>query len=222
MMTISVSAWNQLQPEQAPSAVFVPALRAFIGSGEHVQLTNPVVYGTMQFKYCKVLKALPDSLQLQVQLLQIGTHLEPLALDQINPPPGRAYLEYPRELVLSNLVCNITISTVESEIFVFSVRAIESSQLGIAAGMSNAFCVRYKWEATSNSLSSVGDLLLSFPIGRDSFSKRVWSLVCRCHDAMAIALNRGALNQNNSSTQILPCTEEEWLYLKRRLSGVEV
>jgi hypothetical protein len=220
MTVVSVSTWERLTPEHAPSAVFAPPVCAMLTTGEFLQLKNPILFANLEFLFCKVLKASSQPCQLQVQLILLAAHLGSVITDQINHPSGRAYMEYPKEVVLTNFVATLDVEQVKSEIFLLTANDIESSMMGVAVGMSNSYCIRFKWDGVTNALSSVGDSIKAFPSGRDTFSKRAWCFVSRCHDAISRALNRGALNQNLTATHVIPCSEEDWEYLKRRMIGV--
>jgi hypothetical protein len=222
MTLVSLASWESLTPDEATTAVLVPSLGAFITNGECVMMKSPVYYSNMEYCYCRVLRAHPNTHELQVQLMLPAMNLKSTEQEGLFPPVQRAYIDYPHEIVFTNLIAEINPATVCSEVFVMTVDDVESTLMANALGMSNAFCVRYNWNVNTNSLMPIGGLFVTFPSGRDSYSKRAWCLVQRCHCAITTALNRGSLNQNLSFSQFIPCSYEEWQYLKRRMSPVTV
>ena len=65
------------------------------------------------------------------------------------PPNRRQYVDYPRHVVLSNIVKWFPGTAILSEAFVFSANDLDDGTGAYAVGMENAFHGCYKWEKDS-------------------------------------------------------------------------
>jgi hypothetical protein len=222
-------SWVFLQTARTPQAVFVPQLSACLFTGEHIMLSQPFQLANGAQGCVGRVLSISDSsflLQLYVSASYANGHILP-RLSRLRAPVTHPYYEYPEEVIPTNLVRSYHVSRILSEAFVFSTTDVEERFPALCVGMSNAFCVRFRWTSdTSLLLSLLLDIeypFKSFPVApSNSYGRLCWARILQ----LAISLQRlfSVINSTQSPTRSIKFIYDptDWEYLKRRLSPISI
>jgi hypothetical protein len=141
------------------------------------------------------------------------------------PPDRRQYVEYPTQVVVSNVVKWFYGATILSEAFLFTENDINNGTGAYAVGMENSFHARYKWQKDESIFDPIGPgeaALQSFPYD-DCYSRRNWDLLVRVSTLITRELTRSFIAQHTSKNIALFLTKAEFQYLKfRMMPDIEV
>jgi len=223
--------WKSCIPAAATDVVYVDGVGATFMTGEHVILTvSPVINSRQQSQIVGQIlrvrrshvKGRPKK-EIQVLFYPEESSL-PTLPTRLSPPDSREFVEYPAEVVRTNLVGWVDTGSIVSEAFVFLESSIDSnfqSPFGVSVGMTNAFCLRYRWNSSTSCFSCVG-AHHPFPKNNGtSYSQSRWRLVSDISLHVQRSLWTVSLNQRNSKSFGLSADDSDWAYLKTRLAPIK-
>jgi hypothetical protein len=102
MVVVRELPWEDINRlDYPPTAIFVPLLQSFVGTGERMEFQEPIMHDNMTFPFGRIVGgASVDTFKVQLlcranQIRGVG----PIAI-----PVDRTYLVYPTELIETNLV----------------------------------------------------------------------------------------------------------------------
>jgi hypothetical protein len=204
--------------------------QSFLNCGEFIVLREPLAVDsavdgdavTLHAKVGQILRIRPigEDTQRRILLVLIFFASEfptRFIREGAVPPDRRQYVDYPRHVVLSNIVKWFPGTAILSEAFVFSANDLDDGTGAYAVGMENAFHARFKWEKDAPTYHPiVPETLLSFPYD-DCYSRRNWDLLVRVSTLIHRELTRSFIAQHTSKNIHLFLTKAEFAYLKDRL-----
>jgi hypothetical protein len=228
---------DELVPFPPSCCVGIPGREhSFLHCGEYAVLSEQLeidadVEGgpvTLHAKVGRILRitTIGDSQRILLGLLFFASDFPtPMIRDGGAPPDRRQYVEYPKQVVLSNTVKWIPGATILGEAFVFTAHEVNKGTGSHAVGMENAFHARFQWEKKDLEESNF------HPIGPeatlesydDSYSRRNWDLLVRVSTLINRELARSSIAQHSSKNIALYLTKAEFQYLKfRMMPDIEV
>jgi hypothetical protein len=229
---------EELVPLPASCCVEIPGRdHSFLHCGEFIVLRESLemdaaVDGeevTLNAKVGQILRITPsigDSRRVLLSLLFLAADFPtPRIREPAAPPDRRQYVEYPTNVVVSNVVKWFPGAALLSEAFVFTENALNDGTGAYSIGMENAFHACYKWvkdESLFYPIIGPDAALAPFPF-QDCYSRRSWDLLVRVATLINRELTRSSIAQHTSKNIALFLTSSEFQYLKLRLApDVEV
>jgi hypothetical protein len=227
-------AWAQLEKHHPRSFVEIQGRREhYLATGEFVCLRNPVSFRakagpdsaevTLQSTVARILSVQTDSernVRVQLNLLLGATAFSQFPLSPVQPPPLRTYIQFPPELVWTNLTVLVDAREVVSEAFVFRHRHILFNDAGICVGMENAFFVRIRWKRDPWEWSGIPAPELSsfepFPF-HDCYSRRSWEVLLKLARLISFEMSKSSIAQRSTQNKKVDFTQAMWDYLRYRL-----
>jgi hypothetical protein len=219
-----------LLPSQPSCCVGIPGReQSFLNCGEFIVLREPLAVDSdvdgdavsLRAKVGRILRIRPIGDTHRRILLVLIFFASEFPTRMIRegavPPNRRQYVDYPRHVVLSNIVKWFPGTAILSEAFVFSANDLDDGTGAYAVGMENAFHARFKWEKDAPIYHPiVPETLLSFPYD-DCYSRRNWDLLVRVSTLINRELTRSFIAQHTSKNIHLFLTKAEFAYLKDRM-----
>jgi hypothetical protein len=213
--------WTDLEPPNTPQCFYMPAVKALLATGEHVKLKEAFWFpngGSGMFG--QIIRIADNKVLLQLyadSAFANGTSLPHLP-HSLRSPKKRTYVGYPEEVVRTNFVRWYLPSKIEDGAFIFLPRQIEGGYPGLSVGMSNARCIRYKWNSTDDNVSLLTEEFHSFPLRPNNcFSKVGWQFLSKITRHLQCSLGKTRIGDSPSSSFKIDITECEWAYLQYRL-----
>ena len=228
-------AWAEVNRQQPRSFLEINGRREhYVATGEFVCLRRPVYFTAKRGPNCE-----PEMLQSTVaRVLTVESHSEKEAevwlnllivadvfpsfpLAPVAPPNQRTYLQFPPEIMWTNVAVKLDASEVISEAFVFRLRHILFNDAGMCFGMDNAFFARLRWDRNIWEWSGIPDVAVSgfepFPF-MDCYTRRQWENLLRIARLISFEMARSSIAQSTrQSTKKVHCTKTMWDYLRYRL-----
>jgi hypothetical protein len=205
----------------------------YVATGEFVCLRRPVYFTAKRGPNCE-----PEMLQSTVaRVLTVQSHSEKevdvwlnllIAADSfpsyplapVGPPNQRTYIQFPPEIIWTNVAVKLDASEVISEAFVFRLRHILFNDAGMCYGMENAFFARLRWNRNSWEWSGIPDVAVSgfepFPF-MDCYTRRQWENLLRIARLISFEMARSSISQSTRQSKKVHCTKSMWDYLRYRL-----
>jgi len=210
------------------------AEKAFLGSGDHVLMKNPVeilrrgelflarrhativdvTHDATSGKYMALLNWLiPTSTLCQYTHSRID--------DIIQEDAERSFVEYPPELVHSNLATWINCDEVQEITFAVDKSTIDKGTYAHCLGMSNIFVVARRYESGANKVVKAENCP-DFPSFPDHFSagRRAMETVEKIQKAIRKNIGRTSSSQRLSYAESIPLTSCEWNWFSEKLAGI--
>jgi hypothetical protein len=226
--------WADLWPVQPRTFVEVHNRRdAFLTSGEFFCLQDSVpilldatAHGqiVVQSTVARILCVESNPSTVVANLLVLASEFPHFPLPPSTPPNDRTYLEFPTELVWTDVVHRIPASQVQSEAFVFVESWIRTGEGGMCVGMTNGFFVRRRLSLFWDRFEEVPSHTISgfhpFP-HYDSYSKRAWDNLIRLSRHISYELGRASISQGTRSNKLLDYSLSDWKYLRYRLATAD-
>jgi hypothetical protein len=204
----------------------------YLATGEFVCLRNPVILTlqpcpesevTLQVSVGRILNVITVSetnVEVWINLLAAATDFPRFPLSPIQPPLTRTYIQFPPELVWTNLTVRLDAKEVLSEAFVFRHRHILFNDAGICVGMENAFFVRVRFQREPWQWSGIPGPELSrfepFPF-RDCYSRRSWEVLLNLTRLISFEMAKSSIMQRSTQNKKVHFTKTMWDYLRYRL-----
>jgi hypothetical protein len=187
--------WAQLEKQHPRSFLeIVGRPEHYLATGEFVCLRHPVYICakvgpdgdevTLQSTVARILTVqshTETNVDVWLNLLIPAIDFPQFPLSPVQAPPSRTYMQFPPELIWTNLTVRLDAREVLSEAFVFRHRHILFNDAGICVGMENAFFVRLRWQRDPWQWSGIpvpGDFWLwAIPIPRLLFQAFLGGLI---------------------------------------------
>jgi hypothetical protein len=126
MVVVRELPWEEIKRlhDPPPTAIFVPLLHSYVGTGERMEFQEPIMHHNKTFMFGRIVaSASVDTFKVQLlcranQVRGVG----PIAI-----PVDKTYLVYPPELIVTNLVADVPVVSIAGEILVFSVSSPTSA-----------------------------------------------------------------------------------------------
>jgi hypothetical protein len=165
--------------------------QSFLHCGEFIVLRESLemdaaVYGeevTLNAKVGQILRittSIGDSRRVLLSLLFLASDFPtPRIRERAAPPDRRQYVEYPTNVVVSNVVKWFPGAALLSKAFVFTENALNKGTGAYSIGMENAFHACYRWEKDESLFYPIigpDAALASFPF-EDCYLRRSWDLL---------------------------------------------
>jgi hypothetical protein len=129
-------------------------------------------------------------------------------------------MQFPPELIWTNLTVRLDAREVLSEAFVFRHRHILFNDARICVGMENAFFVRLRWQRDPWQWSGIPLPGISgfepFPF-RDCYSRRSWEVLLNLTRLISFEMSKSSIAQRSTQNKKLAFTKTMWDYLQYRL-----
>jgi hypothetical protein len=227
-------AWPDVNRHRPRSFLEINGRREhYVATGEFVCLRRPVYFTAKRGPNCE-----PEMLQSTVaRVLTVQSHSEKevdvwlnllIAADSfpsyplapVGPPNQRTYIQFPPEIIWTNVAVKLDASEVISEAFVFRLRHILFNDAGMCYGMENAFFARLRWNRNSWEWSGIPDVAVSgfepFPF-MDCYTRRQWENLLRIARLISFEMARSSISQSTRQSKKVHCTKSMWDYLRYRL-----
>jgi hypothetical protein len=158
---------------------------------------------TLQATVGRILNVIPHSetkVDVWINLLAAASGFPRFPLSPVQPPLTRTYIQFPPELVWTNLTVRLDAKEVLSEAFVFRHRHILFNDAGICVGMENTFLVWARFRLEPWQWSAIPGPELSgfepFPF-RDCYSRRSWEVLLNLTRLISFEMAKSSIMQHS-------------------------
>jgi hypothetical protein len=216
-----------------PCAIYVMPMTTFLCSGENVILKDEhslLPECKASTKIGRILKSTDFTSSSTGAMVQIQWFVFLHDLDllppspELRPPPKRTYIKFPpNEIVLTNFVSWVPVTSIFSEVFIVLPQSIADASFSKSIGMGNAYTIRFQLKQSARLEIEDLETSLTFPENVvDSHTRRVWFLLERISTTISDELCKTSLAQSLKSSKTLDVGIAEWKYLERRLGPIGI